>query len=715
MKQIIQNLKNGNTVLEEIPAPLIRRNHILIKTRRSLVSLGTEKMLVEFGKGNIISKARQQPEKVKQVLDKIKTDGLMPTLEAVFNKLDEPLPLGYCNAGEVIEVGEGVSEFKVGDRVVSNGHHAEIVCVPGNLCARIPDEVSDEEAAFTVIGAIGLQGLRLANPTLGETVVVIGLGLIGLITAELLVANGCNVIGFDFDDKKIAIASGKKIKAFNSASIDVVKTVESLTNGLGADAVIITASAKTNDVISQAAQMSRKRGRIILVGVIGLDIQRADFYKKELSFQVSCSYGPGRYDEEYEQQGRDYPLPYVRWTEKRNFEAVLNAIANGSLEVRSLITERIPLYDYLKIYNNMGGGSIASILEYPADAGTQRSSVVRLKDSSFAGSKGVIGIIGAGNFTRMTVLPALKGSGANYKYISSAGGLTAKSLASKYGFANSTTDYKEILNDKEVDLVMVTTRHNQHASMAVKSLIAGKHVFVEKPLALNNEELQSIIEIFSGFGSNGSHKQTLTVGFNRRFSPFVQKARQLLGDSNTPINIVATMNAGFIPPDSWVQDMNTGGGRIIGEACHFVDLMVFLTGSKISSVVMNSMGKQPEENTDNAVITLKFANGSQGVINYFSNGSKAYSKERIEVYSQGRTLVIDNFRKMTGYGFKGFSSMRGRQDKGHKEQFKRLINAVKQGGEPLIPFDELVNATRATFAAIQSLKTGQWVQVQTDY
>ncbi|MDP1817994.1 MAG: zinc-binding alcohol dehydrogenase, partial [Leadbetterella sp.] len=325
MKQIIQDLKKGNTLLEEVPTPLVRKGQVLIQTHRSLVSLGTEKMLVEFGKGNLISKARQQPEKVKQVLDKIKTEGLLPTLEAVFNKLDEPLPLGYCNAGEVIGIGEGVTEFSIGDRVASNGVHAEIVSVPKNLVVKIPENVSYEEASFTVIGSIGLQGIRLANPTMGETFVVVGLGLIGLITAELLIANGCNVIGFDFDDQKVRLALNKGVIAFNASTTDVVKTVESLTNGIGCDSVIITASTKSNEVISQAAQMSRKKGRIVLVGVIGLDIQRADFFKKELSFQVSCSYGPGRYDEDYEQRGMDYPIGYVRWSEKRNFETILNA------------------------------------------------------------------------------------------------------------------------------------------------------------------------------------------------------------------------------------------------------------------------------------------------------------------------------------------------------------------------------------------------------
>ena len=711
MKQIIQDLKNGNTLLEDVPAPLLRKGHVLIKTRVSLVSLGTEKMLVEFGKGNLLAKARQQPDKVKQVLEKIQTDGLFPTLEAVFNKLDEPLPLGYCNAGEVLAVGDGVTEFKVGDRVASNGQHAEVVCIPKNLCAKIPDEVSYEEAAFTVIGAIGLEGIRLANPTMGETVVVIGLGLIGLITAELLVANGCKVIGFDVDDAKIKIARSKNIDAFNASTVNVVKTTEQLTNEVGADAVIITASAKNNDIIHQAAEMSRKRGRIILVGVIGLDLQRADFYKKELSFQVSCSYGPGRYDENYEQRGIDYPLPYVRWTQKRNFETILDAIAGKRLKVNDLITEKIQLEDYQQIYNSMGSGSIASLLMYPEHSRQDLlSSVISSTTQTFQSSKGIIGIIGAGNFTKMTLLPALKKSGPQLKYISSAGGLTAKALANKYGFANSTSDYKEILKDEAVDLVMITTRHDLHAKMVMESIKAGKHVFVEKPLAIYSEELDAIIQTYQEQLANGNGK-SLTVGFNRRFSPFVQKAKQLLGHGKIPMNIVATMNAGYIPQEVWVQNRETGGGRIIGEACHYIDLMIALTGSKVTAVMMSALGTQPDETTDNAIITLQFESGAQGVINYFSNGNKAYAKERVEIYAQGKTLVLDNFRKLQGFGFKGFKTLSTAQDKGHYNQFGKLLEMVKDGGNPLIPFDEIVNTTRASFAALESLTSGKWIKI----
>jgi predicted dehydrogenase/threonine dehydrogenase-like Zn-dependent dehydrogenase len=706
MKQIIQDLKKGNTLLEEVPSPLVRKGCVLIKSHRSLVSLGTERMLVEFGKGNLISKARQQPDKVKQVLQKIKTEGLLPTLEAVFNKLDEPLPLGYCNAGEVIAIGDGVSEFSIGDRVASNGAHAEIVCVPKNLVARIPENVSYEEATFTVIGSIGLQGIRLANPTMGETFVVIGLGLIGLITCELLISNGCDVIGFDFEEAKVNIANAKGVKAYVANTVDVVKTVESLTGGNGADAVIITASTKSNEVISQAAGMCRKKGRIVLIGVVGLDIQRADFFRKELSFQVSCSYGPGRYDEDYEQKGVDYPLGYVRWTEKRNFETVLAAISKGKLDVNSLITERIPLSEYLDIYNNLRGNSIASILKYPI-GDTIISSIVKVTSFVSKPARGVIGIIGAGNFTKMTMLPALKDAGAHYKYISSAGGLTAKSLAKKYGFEYSTTDYKEILNDENVDLVMVTTRHDVHSKMVVETLQAGKHVFVEKPLSITESGLQEIIHIYE----NLEIPLSVSVGFNRRFSPFIRKAKSLIGASGESVNLVATMNAGFIPNDVWVQDMQVGGGRIIGEACHFIDLMIYLTGSKVKQVFMSGLGKNPLESTDNAIITLKFENGSQGVINYFSNGNKEYQKERIEAFFQGKTLIMDNFRSLLGYGCKGFSSMKGRIDKGHKYQFSQLLKGIKEGGDPIIPFDEIVNATKTSFAALKSLQEGVWIKV----
>jgi threonine dehydrogenase-like Zn-dependent dehydrogenase len=565
MHQLIQDLKSGQTLLEDVPAPQVREGCVLIQTTRSLVSLGTERMLVEFGKANLIAKARQQPDKVKQVLDKIKADGLMPTLEAVFNKLGLPLPLGYCNVGKVIAVGRGVSSFQTGDRVASNGAHAEIVCVPQNLAAKIPDNVSDEEATFTVIGSIGLQGIRLLKPTLGETIVVTGLGLIGLVTAELLKANGCRVIGVDFDQQKVDLAKDKGIIAFNPATDgDPVKFVLEQTDQIGCDGVIITASAKTDEIIHQAAQMSRKKGRIVLVGVIGLNIRRDDFYRKELTFQVSCSYGPGRYDENYENKGIDYPIGFVRWTEKRNFEAVLYAISSGSLDVKPLISERVPLAEYDRIYGDMKKkGVIASIMSYPEQA--DMSSKIKITSAELTVSSGKIGIIGAGNFTSATMLPALLKAKASIKYIVDREGLSAKISAKKAGAEYAVSDHTELLNDPEVALILIATRHNAHAKLVLDGLNAGKHVFVEKPLCLNETELKEIIDCY-----NQKEKLSVTVGFNRRFSPYSVKMKQLLGSS--PMNIIATMNAGYIPPEVWVHDLQTGGGRIIGEACHFIDL-----------------------------------------------------------------------------------------------------------------------------------------------
>jgi len=661
-------------------------------------------MLVEFGKAGWINKARQQPDRVLQVIQKIKTDGLKPTMDAVFRKLGEPLPLGYCNAGEVIAVGSGVNGFAIGDRVISNGNHAEVVCVPNNLVAKIPDGVSYDEAAFTVIGAIGLQGLRLIQPTFGETVVVTGLGLIGLMAAQLLQANGCRVIGLDFDGSKVELAKTLGLEAVKiDPNSDPANIILSMTNNIGADAVLITASAKSNDVISQAAKMCRKRGRIVLVGVIGLDIQRADFYEKELTFQVSCSYGPGRYEEEYEQKGMDYPIGFVRWTEQRNFEAVLQAISKKSVNVNALITEIVDLDNYQEIYGDMGNSrSIASILKYNVD-GPLGSTKVNVGEQLFVKSVGTIGIIGAGNFAGAMIVPLLKELNTNIKYIASAKGLSGTTLAKKYKIPFSTSRYQDILEDVDVDAVVITTRHGAHASQVIESLNAGKNVFVEKPLALTLEEIETIKSAVEKSG------KIVTVGFNRRFSPFSIAAKELL-DNNTPIQIIATMNAGFIPDNSWVHDMESGGGRIIGEACHYIDLISFLTGSHVEKVIMNAMGNSAAANTDNASILLKYKNGSSGVINYFSNGSKSYPKEKIEIYSQQKNILIDNFRSAEFFGYSK-SKMKKTQDKGHKEQFTQWNELLKNGGQSLIPFDEIYNTSRAAILAVESLKTGMWMEI----
>ncbi|MFD2932692.1 bi-domain-containing oxidoreductase [Spirosoma flavum] len=721
MKQLIQNLNTGETLLEDVPAPLVHRGKVLIQTRRSLVSLGTERMLVEFGKASLIAKARQQPDKVKQVFEKIQTDGLLPTLETVIRKLNQPLPLGYCNVGTVLAVGEGINDLRVGDRVVSNGHHAEVVCVPRNLVAPIPSTVSDDEAAFTVLGAIGLQSIRLLKPNIGETVVVIGLGLIGLLTVQLLRINGCHVVGIDINEAKCQLAEKCGITVFNPASgTNPVKAILAFTNGVGADGVIITASSQADELMSQAARMSRKQGKVILVGVIELTINRADFYEKELTFQVSCSYGPGRYDDDYEQKGYDYPIAHVRWTANRNFQSILNFLSSGQLRVKPFITDCVSLADFNKIYGDIKSSErIASLLSYPEQV--DLNPVIELRTHVYEPGSGTVGVIGAGNFTGAILLPALKAAGAIPKIIASANGLNATLLAKKFSISQSTTDYRQILTDSEIDLCVITTRHNSHARLTIEALRAGKHVFVEKPLAVHVHELPLLIKTQQESG------RLVMVGFNRRFSPYAQKMKALLPGENTdklPINVVATINAGFVPANSWVHDRAIGGGRILGEACHFVDLITFLTGSRVVSVYLNAMGRQPTETSDSASLLLRYENGSTGAINYFSNGSKAYAKERVEVYSQERTLVLDNFRTLTGYGFQGFSRLSGRQNKGHIEQMKRLIGAVRMGEmeksytaglsrpeQCLISFADIINTTQTMLAALQSLRENRLVDV----
>lgn len=708
MKQILQNILSGETFLESLPTPKISKNSVLIQTSCSLVSLGTERMLVEFGKSNLIEKARQQPEKIKQVLDKIRTDGFLPTMEAVFSKLGQPIPLGYCNVGKIVGIGSGVTNFSVGDRVSSNGPHAEIISVPQNLVAKIPDSVTDEEASFTVISSIGLQGIRLLSPTIGETFIVYGLGLIGLITCQLLKANGCKVIGIDINESKFELAKSWGVICLNPNKSDLHKSILNYTNQIGVDGVIITASAKNDDIVSNSAKMCRKKARIILVGVVNLNLNRTDLYEKELSFQVSCSYGPGRYDNEYEQEGFDYPLAYVRWTENRNFQTILELLKTKSLNVKSLITKRADLKDFNQIYSNMDQSNcIAALLIYQNRLNQDfKNQTLFLGDKIPYKQKRVIGIIGAGNFTNRTLLPILNKTKTKVKYISSKGGLSGTQLAKKYGIEIVTTDYKQILNDETVDTIMIATPHNLHAELAIKSIEAGKHTFIEKPLALNSRELEKI-----RIALNNNPDIQILVGFNRRFSPHLIKIKQSLGDNFGVLNIIATMNAGFISKNHWTQDIKKGGGRIIGEACHLLDVCVYLTGSLIKSVCMTALGNSADSSTDNASLLLKFENGSNGVINYFSNGSKQYGKERVEVHSQERTWVLDNYIKTIGFDVKGFKTFKTKQNKGHYEQFNNFLKQ-SQNAEPLISKKEIFNVTKASFAAIESIKEKKWIDIK---
>ncbi|MCO5091026.1 bi-domain-containing oxidoreductase [Bosea sp. (in: a-proteobacteria)] len=702
MKQILQSLKTGATEVAEVPCPAPGRGQVLIRSSRTLVSAGTERMLVDFGKAGFIGKARQQPDKVRQVVDKVRTDGLAPTLEAVFNKLDQPLPLGYCNVGTVLEAGAGVAGFAPGERVVSNGKHAEAVAVPVNLVAKVPDAVSDDEAAFTVLGAIALQGVRLVQPTLGEAVVVTGLGLIGLVAVQLLRAHGCRVLGLDFDPEKLRLARAFGAETVDlSAGADPVAAAAAFSRGRGVDAVIITASTKSNEPVHQAALMSRKRGRIVLVGVTGLTLSRADFYEKELTFQVSCSYGPGRYDPNYEEKGQDYPVGFVRWTEQRNFEAVLDMMADGRLDVKPLVSHRFPIAEAADAYALVSGAapSLGILLDYPAAAARPaealRARTVVLAPAASAAGQAAIGVIGSGNYATAVLIPAFKAAGARLVNVASSGGVSGLHAGRKFGFEQATTDVEALLADPAIGAVVAATRHDSHANLVCRALRARKHVFVEKPLALAREEIAAI-EAARAEAIAAGFAPIVMVGFNRRFAPQVVRIKQLLAGASGPRSFVMTVNAGAIPADHWTQDREAGGGRIIGEACHFVDLLRFLADAPIASHAMRTMAGG---SGDTATITLTFADGSIGAIHYFANGSKAFPKERLEVFTGGRILQLDNFRRLQGFGWPGFRKLNlWRQDKGQTACAAAFARAVERGGPEPIPYEELIEVAAATIA-----------------
>lgn len=713
MKQVLQDLTNGNTSVVEAPAPQISPGNILIHTTTTLISAGTERMLVDFGKASLIDKARQQPDKVKMVLEKVQTDGLMATIDAVRSKLAQPLPLGYCNVGVVAEVGRGVEGFKTGDRVVSNGAHADVVKIPRNLCAKIPGNVDDESAVFTVVASIGLQGIRLAQPTLGEAFVVTGVGLIGLLTVQLLRAQGCRVLALDFDDHKLALARKFGADVCNpSRGEDPVAAGMAFSRGEGVDGVIITASTKSSDPVSQAARMCRKRGRIILVGVTGLELSRADFYEKELSFQVSCSYGPGRYDANYEEKGQDYPYGFVRWTEQRNFEAVLDMMASGQLDVKPLIAQRFAFENAPDAYRVLiqDKSALGILLQYTSDASQRAIRRVALKqDATFDARKPVVGFIGAGNYASRILIPAFKAAGAQLHTIVTAGGINGVIHGEKAGFAEASTDVEALLANDEINTVAIVTRHNSHARFVTQALQAGKNVFVEKPLAINHEELAEVEKAYKAAHAAGA-KPHLMVGFNRRFSSQVQKMKALLMSVSEPKSFIMTMNAGMIPADHWTQDNEVGGGRIIGEACHFIDLMRFLAGSEIVSIQARGMGDAPGVaiTEDKATITLGFADGSFGTIHYLANGAASFPKERVEVFAAGRVLQLDNFRRLQGFGWPGFKKMNlWKQNKGQTECVRHFLAAIAEGGKTPISVDEVFEVSRVSIEAARLLRSQQ--------
>lgn len=700
VKQLLQSLATGSSALPDLPSPAAGPGQLLIRTTCSLVSAGTERMLVEFGKANWIDKARQQPDKVQQVIEKARTDGPLTTLDAVQSKLNQPLALGYCNVGTVVAVGAGVSGFKVGDRVSSNGPHAELVAVPKHLCALIPDGVSDEAASFTVLASIGLQGIRLAHPTLGETFVVSGLGLIGLLTAQLMTAQGCRVLGLDPDPSKCALAEDLGITALHLASgADPVAWCLEKTEGVGVDGVLITAATSSTEPVHVAAKACRQRGRIVLVGVTGLELRRDLFYKKELSFQVSCSYGAGRYDPAYEQQGQDYPIGFVRWTEQRNFRAVLHALSTGALCTESLISHRFSFDQAAVAYELLSSpvSSLGILLQYLGTADPQQRTISLFAEQaaevSIRPDQPLLGFIGAGNYASRILIPAFAKANASFHTLAAPSGIGPVHVGRKFGFRNASTDVPALLANPSCNTVVIATRHDSHASLVRQALAAGKHVFVEKPLCLSCDELSAIEAAYTG-------EKLLMVGFNRRFAPLLIDLRLHLAKLSGPKAFVYTCNAGAIPADHWTQDPVRGGGRLIGEACHFVDLIRHLAASPVENLQLLSAADS-KHCPDTFSLQLRFADGSIGTVHYFANGSKAFPKERLEVFAAGKVLQLDNYRKLKAWGIPGFRSRRLlKQDKGQVSCCAAFLHAIEHGSASPTPASEIFEVQRFLLEAM---------------
>jgi len=709
MKQLIQSYKTGELGVYEVPAPICGENGVLVRTKTSLVSAGTEKMIVDLAKKSLIGKAKARPDLVKQVVNKMKQEGVMNTLEKVFTKLDTPIPLGYSCVGEVVQVGAKVTGVTVGDRVACGGagyaNHSEINYVPRNLFVKVPKGVSDADASFVTVGSIALQGIRQTSPTLGERVVVMGLGLLGQISVQLLKANGCKVLGTDLDPKKLELA--KKLGADEVCSpSEVVEKAKIFTNGNGSDAVIIAASTSSNQPIMDAGEISRMKGRVVVVGLVGMDVPRNEYYKKELELKLSMAYGPGRYDPKYEEQGIDYPFAHVRWTEQRNFEAFLDLVEDGRVTPSKMVTHEYEFDSALTAYDLLEGkikeDYLGILLKYKEGV-ELKSELVQISDASVKSQALNVGLIGAGNFTKSVIIPNLKKVGnTSFVGLCTATGVSAHSTGNKHEFKYITTDYQELLNNDEINTVFITTRHDDHGKKVLHSLNAGKHVFVEKPLAIYENELEEI----KSFYANAEIKPVLQVGYNRRFAPLVQEMKNII--KGLPISINYRVNAGIIPRDVWIQDADVGGGRVIGEVCHFIDTCTFLTGSLPESVYASCVTKPDQSipDEDNVSVTVKYENGSTAVINYYAFGNSQLPKEAVEVFAPDTAMRMDNFRELEIFrGSKSKKLKSANQDKGFKGEFKALKTAIETG-ELAISFDEMYSTSKVTFAILNSLKTG---------
>lgn len=739
MKQILQNYKTGEVSVADVPPPIAQRGRVLVRTAASLISAGTERMAVELGRKSLIGKARERPDLVRQVIQKAQREGLMNTITAVQSKLNAANALGYSAAGIVTDVGDDVTDFRAGDRVACAGagfaSHAEVLSVPQNLCVRVPDAVDFEAAAFGTLGAIALQGVRLAEPTLGEAFVVIGLGLLGQLTVQLLKANGCRVYGVDLDASKVALA---RTLGADDGCVSGGETLESVMNwsrGRGADAVLITAATASDQPVELAGEMSRLKGRVVAVGLVGMNVPRKIYYERELTLKVSMSYGPGRYDPEYEERGHDYPFAYVRWTEGRNIEAFLDLVASGSVRIAPLITHRFSIEDGERAYNLIAGETkepyLGIVLNYDTERELVRSIERRTRfvngDTSDDGRGPArataataaavrVGMIGAGSYAQKFLLPNFKANGADFASIATASGISARGIGEKYDFARIAASAEEVVADTNANLIVIATRHDSHAELARRALAAGRHVFVEKPLALNDAELDGVLEAAAASSSSSSGGRLL-VGFNRRFSPHAREAAQVFHARREPLSILYRVNAGRIARESWIQDAREGGGRIIGEVCHFIDLLHFLTGALTTRVYAEAIASRNQEivDEDSVLITLRFSDGSNGQIAYLAEGDRALAKERIEIFGGGKTFVIEDFRSAALYagGRERRTKLRA-QDKGQAEEVRAVCAMVRDNAPAPIALHDLAATTRATFRIRESLRTGQAIEVTSD-
>lgn len=715
MKQLLQNIKTGKSSVEDVPVPTPREGQALVRIESSLVSAGTERMIVEFAEKSLVGKARSRPDLVKQVLDKAKREGLVPTVQAAFNRLDQPMALGYSSAGTIVALGKNMQGFKVGQRVACAGGgfavHAEYNIVPRNLLTPLPGNLDFESAAFTTLGAIAMHGFRLAEPQIGESVAVIGMGLLGLLAAQIADAAGCRVLGIDIDPARLALASSLGLEAVSRKN--AVDSAQAFTSNRGFDVILICADTPSNDPVELAGVIARDRARVVATGAVGLTFPRKVYYEKEISFINSRSYGPGRYDLDYEENGLDYPIGYVRWTEGRNFQAVVDLMASGKLKVAPLISHRFPIEKAIQAYNVITGKTkekfLGVVLTYPQSVEKLESQrVVRFNVPTFERSNIItLGVLGAGLFANSVLLPTIKKTtGVELVGIASAGGLHAQHAGKKFGFRYATSSDEEILNDPNINTVAILTRHDSHADLVVRALKAGKHVLVEKPLATTSDQLSVITKQL-----RKTDNCLLMIGFNRRFAPLAQQLKSFIVDRQSSIYAHYRINAGYIPLNHWTQDPEIGGGRIIGEGCHFVDFITFLVGAPPISVTAHALPDAGKYREDNVSMTFTFPDGSIGVVNYLANGDKSFPKERVEVFCDGMVAVLDDFVALQTVCDGRKSEAKGAQDKGWVNEWKAFVKSIREGGEPPIPYEQLIDVTKATFAAVESIRTGERVSI----